>query len=187
MKRLFDRIIDLAIKIGVMILYSGSRFQLKRKVYTSKSGRIFDLVLGIVAFPVINGLIYLLLMLINRDLKNDLAKEYILMLPWIINGLLLVVALIFRPYMGLGYIVSFFGLMMLPIIAGIFLVAGCFVIIIVLIVVGIMEELSKNYPLLSSSPSLLVSILLFTLCLGGLTLSGWGSFIIFRRWLAKGK
>ena len=173
MRQVLDQLIGLVIKAFVAVLYGFSQFRLKRKVYTSRKERISDLILGVVAFPVTNGLALLFLMMVADWLSdNEASRQLIMSGVWVVNIAFFILSLILRPYIGIGYATGFVIVSMLPIIAGIFVVGGCFVIFIFFAIVGIIGKLAQ-------SPD---ALMLIVLCLGGLALLGSVIFIVIWRW-----
>jgi hypothetical protein len=85
---------------------------MKRKVYTTSRERRIDQLIGFAAFPLVNAVIFAANWLLAwaADALHAPTQEVqtfqvcISLLPWIVNGLVLVLIFLFRPYMGIGYI-----------------------------------------------------------------------------------
>jgi hypothetical protein len=95
---------------------------MKRKVYTTERERKTDQIIGFAAFPLVNAALWFVMdrLLVDRVWAN------VSLLPWIVNGLVLTLAFLFRPQMGIGY-VACIGLVCIPIVPGLVCVAACFV------------------------------------------------------------
>ena len=115
---------------------------MKRKVYASRRERMIDQIMGFVAFPLVNiPLGTILWRISSMDIlsrTNDASLLLVLVsaLPWIVNGIILVLAFLLRPEFAVGYI-SFIGAAVAVVIAlSTVVVAACFVIIPLAPVIG---------------------------------------------------
>jgi len=73
----------------------------KRQIYTTVYDRKIDRLIGLAAFPVVNVTLAGIIFLLPAG-----ASDWVSLLPWIVNGIILVLAFIFRPEMGIGYAAS---------------------------------------------------------------------------------
>jgi len=106
---------------------------MKREIYTTDQERKADQLIGGVAFPLVN----LILAMIIIQLWEGAEKTYwgspeysairtrILLIPWFVNGVILTLAFLFRPQMGVGYIASFFVIASAGIVLGGLFVVTC--------------------------------------------------------------
>jgi hypothetical protein len=88
------------------------------RVYDSYADQKIDQRIGFIAFPIVNILVWLVAgMLLARttgasvDQASNVAtlRAAANWLPWIVNGLVLIWAAIFRWHIGVGYLVSLGG------------------------------------------------------------------------------
>lgn len=77
-----------------------------RKVYATDRERKSDQRLGCVAFPLVNVPLWLIGLLISESVPHTTFQAIVLLLTWIVNGLILIAAFLFRPQIGVGYIMS---------------------------------------------------------------------------------
>lgn len=106
---------------------------MKRKTDKTDQERKEDQLLGAVAFPLVNlGLAMITILLWERAEKTYLGSpEYsairtrILLLPWFVNGVILTLAFLFRPQIGVGYITSVFLIASAAIVLGGLFVVTC--------------------------------------------------------------
>jgi len=106
---------------------------MRRKVYATNRERKIDQLIGFVAFPLVNGVLWFVT---NRLLAwaavacrgpdYDLARACILLMPWIINGIVIALAFLFRPAIGDGYIACIGVALFIPLVLSILFVAACF-------------------------------------------------------------
>jgi hypothetical protein len=107
---------------------------MKRKVYTTGRERIIDRIIGFLAFPLLNAPLGIILWIIPQtNILSPTSNATLLLLlaalPWIVNGLVLVLAFLLRPEFGYGYIAFIFDAVAVATVVGIAFVAACFVII----------------------------------------------------------
>jgi len=87
--------------------------------------RMDDQIIGFLAFPLLNILLWILSQRIDSSA-----------LPWIVNGIVLALAFLFRPQFGVGYI-AFIGIAIIVVtVLSIVFVAACFVSILSATVIG---------------------------------------------------
>lgn len=85
--------------------------KLKRKVYTSARERKIDQLIGGGVFILVNIIVWLVILLLTGLPRTGPftpptgeRATLILLLPWIVNGAVFALALIFRPQLAIGYI-----------------------------------------------------------------------------------
>jgi hypothetical protein len=92
----------------------------KPKVYESFAQQKIDQRIGFVAFLLVNVVVGLLAGLLSSwvdsitiepTVRHPNLRLAIALLPWVVNGLLLIWALIFRRYIAVGYLVCLGGLL----------------------------------------------------------------------------
>jgi hypothetical protein len=95
---------------------------MKRKVYESEHDRRRDRRIGVIACPIVNGALWLLQSWLLGTAVGGLYLSTsasialvtaIELIPWLVNGVVLLLALIFRPEIGIGYLGFFGGLLLL--------------------------------------------------------------------------
>ena len=108
---------------------------MKRKVYTTRDERQNDQLIGFFAFPFVNTLLWALTNWLLESTggnyhgpsQGDPLGLAILSLPWIVNGIILALAFIFRPQIGVGYL----GFVVLAIgggiVLGVVFLVACFI------------------------------------------------------------
>jgi hypothetical protein len=87
--------------------------RMRRKVYATERERKSDQLTGVIAFPLVNGVLVLIVVALRRwaaasrgSFDHDPAAIGILLLPWAVNGFILALSFLFRPQIGVGYIAS---------------------------------------------------------------------------------
>jgi hypothetical protein len=92
----------------------------KPKEYESFAQQKIDQRIGFVAFLIVNVVVGLLVGLLSSwvdsitiepTVRHPNLRLAITLLPWVVNGLLLIWALIFRRYIAVGYLVCLGGLL----------------------------------------------------------------------------
>jgi hypothetical protein len=108
---------------------------MKRKVYTTRREQMTDQILGFLAFPLVNLPLGIMLAAIRHRTDSSLLM-LLAVLPWLVNGSILVLAVLLRPAFAVGYIV-FIGAVLVSVIAlSVVVVAACFVTIPLFLVIG---------------------------------------------------
>jgi hypothetical protein len=110
---------------------------MKRKVYTTARERKIDQIIGFVACPLLNVPLLAAnwLMPLAGDalhVPTQAAQVFQVcasLLPWIVNGLVLVLAFLFRPHIGIGYMAAIGMTVCALAIMGILFLTACFGII----------------------------------------------------------
>jgi hypothetical protein len=100
---------------------------MKRKVYTTRREQMTDQIIGFLAFPLVNVPLWIILLVI--PVRSDSTWLAILAgaLPWLVNGIVLILALLLRPWLAVGYL-AFVGAALAVVTAlSIMFVAACFV------------------------------------------------------------
>jgi len=107
---------------------------MKRQVYTTDRERKSDQLLGAIAFPVVNLILLLITLLLRARAVESLGSfGYdpvsigILLLPWVVNGLVLTLAFLFRPQIGVGYLASIALIIVASVVLGAWLVGACII------------------------------------------------------------
>jgi hypothetical protein len=106
---------------------------MKRKVYTTKRERIIDQLIGFLAFPLVNVPLGIILWIIpqttilSRTSDPSLLLMLISALPWLVNGIVIVLAFLLRPQLGVGYTAFIAVALTLVAVLGVAFVAACFV------------------------------------------------------------
>jgi hypothetical protein len=103
---------------------------MKRKVYATRRERKIDQIIGFLAFPVVNVPLGIIIWTITHIQRIDpLLQLLVSAVPWLVNGIILVLGALLRPELAVGY-TSFIGAMVAVAIAlSVVVVAACFVII----------------------------------------------------------
>lgn len=150
---------------------------MKRKVYATSRERKADEVKGFWAFPILNASLWIISQMTYSQLPmlfvvTGIAHLQTLVstLPWLVNGIVLILALVFRPPFAVGY-VAFAGLSVTVItLMSVLFVAACFVSVLSAAIIG---------PL---------AIALFVvLMLGGLYYLGLAGRGLLREWQSSGE
>jgi hypothetical protein len=106
---------------------------MKRKVYTTRRERIIDEILGFLAFPLLNVPLGIVLWLISERIDSQLLAALVSALPWLVNGIVFVLAVLLRPEFAMGY-VAFIALTLTVVTAlSVLFVAACFVTFVILL------------------------------------------------------
>lgn len=106
---------------------------MKRKIYSTKRERVIDQFLGFLAFPLLNIPLGIILWIIphttilSRTSNPGLWLVLISALPWLINGIVIVLAFLLRPQLGVGYIAFIAVALTLVAVMSVVFVAACFV------------------------------------------------------------
>lgn len=108
---------------------------MKRKKYTSGYERKYDQRIGALAFLIVNVVVWLLVTWAQAWLRTaqlDAATaarlgSTVQLLPWVVNGGLLIWAFVFRPHIGIGYITAFGAILTAGIMLGGLAVVSCFI------------------------------------------------------------
>ena len=123
---------------------------MKPKIYESFAQQKVDQRIGLVAFLIVNILVGVLVGLLSSwvdsmtmepTVRYPKLRLAIMLLPWVVNGLLLIWALIFRRYIAVGYLVCMGGLLVIGAILGLIGVVAFFLAIPLSALVGPIGDL----------------------------------------------
>jgi hypothetical protein len=107
----------------------------KPKVYETYAEQKIDQRIGFVAFPIVNAIVWLVVVLLSRwvdsitiepAVRHPNLRLAIALLPWVVNGLVLLWAVIFRRYIASGYLVFLGGLLVVGTVLGLIGVVSFF-------------------------------------------------------------
>ena len=98
-----------------------------KKVYATDQERKSDQRLGCIAFPLVNGAIWMGWLVVTEGLIID-ANLFALGLgaAWFVNGIIFILAFLFRPALGVGYIVSIALILVAVMMLGGLCLVSCF-------------------------------------------------------------
>ena len=108
---------------------------MKPKVYETFAQQKIDQRIGFVAFPIVNLVIWLLVwqlsnwvdsITIEPTVRHPNLRLTIALLPWVVNGLVLLWAAIFRRYIASGYLVCLSALLVVGALLGLIGVVAFF-------------------------------------------------------------
>ena len=103
---------------------------MKRKVYTTRRERMTDQILGLLAFPLVNVPLGIILWMISQRIdSHSQLPTLVLALPWLVNGIVIVLAFLLRPEFAIGYIAFIGAAVAVATAVSVVFVAACFVII----------------------------------------------------------
>ena len=103
---------------------------MKRKVYTTRRERMTDQIVGFLAFPLVNVPLGFFLWIISQIAYSWLLSILFSALPWLVNGILILLALLWRPEIAIGYVTFMGAAVAMIILMSVLFVAACFVTII---------------------------------------------------------
>ena len=130
---------------------------LKRKIYSSEVERRRDRLIGFLAFPAINFILSQFIESSLRDLIRFLFQDTpvqetlrngLSLLPWVINGIILLLAFFFRVEFALGYIAFVAATITSVALIGALFLAGCFLLILSPYMGDISEVLCWLFPVI---------------------------------------
>lgn len=108
---------------------------MKRKVYTTRRERMTDQIIGFLAFPLLNVPLAIIVWMISQRIDSQLLM-LVSALPWLVNGIVLVLAALLRPELAMGY-VAFIAIAITASTAlSVLFVAACFVTFVTAAVLG---------------------------------------------------
>ena len=105
---------------------------MKRNVSATRRERMIYHIIGFLAFPLVNVPLWIILWMISQRIDSQSQSQLltlVLALPWLVNGIVIVLAFLLRPEFAIGYIAFIGASIALVIALGILVVAACFVII----------------------------------------------------------
>ncbi len=147
---------------------------MRPKVYETFAEQKADQRIGFIAFPILNILVWLAVWLLSRyvdsitvepSVRHPNLRLAITLLPWVVNGLALLWAVIFRRYIASGYLVFLGAFMVVGSILGLIGLIAFFV----------------SVPL-TALTGLLGALIFLLLALGGCIWFMLKLVPIFRRW-----
>lgn len=105
------------------MIFDPERYNFKLNNKENSSAELFA---GFFTALMVNGLLFWLSQETpNWNLTSSL-REYINVLPWVVNGLFLLVFLLILPRFALGYLIGIASLLGVPLLVGAIVLAGCF-------------------------------------------------------------
>ena len=108
---------------------------MKRKVYATRRERMTDQIIGFLAFPLVNVPLGIIFWMISQRIDSPLPT-LVSALPWLVNGIVLVLAALLRPELAMGY-VAFIAIAITASTAlSVLFVAACFVVIPLALILG---------------------------------------------------
>lgn len=154
---------------------------MRRLSYATPRERKRDQLFGFVAFPVVNGVLYLATSWLlaggattfQGEMDDEQFRLVVLLLPWVVNGLLLALSLVFRPQMAIGYLACLSGILILGIALGALFLLSCFA----ALAVGI-----PTSNLAEDLGGFLTLLVFFGLMLAGVVFFGWLILHFFKDW-----
>ena len=123
---------------------------MKPKVYETFAEQKIDQRIGFCAFPIVNVVVWLLAWLLSSwvdsitiepTARHPNLRLAITLLPWVVHGLLLIWAVIFRRYIASGYLVFLGALLVVGAILGLIGVVAFFLAIPLSALVGPIGDL----------------------------------------------
>ena len=144
---------------------------MKRKIYATRRERMTYQVIGFLAFPLVNVPLWILLGILSQLASSSSLTILLSAVPWLVNGIVIVLALLFHPEFGVGYVVFIGAAVAVVTVLSIVFVAACFVTILSASVIG--ENLAIG--------------LFAVLMLGSLAALGGLAIYVFLRWLSSYK
>ena len=145
---------------------------MKRKVYTTRRERRTDEIIGFLAFPLVNVPLWIFLLLVAQMIDSQLLETLVSALPWLVNGSVVVLALLLRPEFAIGYIAFIAFAVTLVTALGILFVAACFVTFVTVLAFSDMSDQ-------------MVVLVIALIAVGLLGLSGIAIYLaiyVFQRW-----
>jgi hypothetical protein len=107
----------------------------KPKEYETFAEQKIDQRIGFVAFPIVNAIVWLAVVLltgwvdsitVEPTVRHPNLRLAIALLPWVVNGLVLLWAVVFRRYIASGYLVCLGGLLVVGTVLGLIAVVSFF-------------------------------------------------------------
>jgi xanthosine utilization system XapX-like protein len=106
---------------------------MKRRVYRSGYERKRDQRIGAVAFPLVNAVVWLAILwmpgwigtMLPAGVPPVQLQTFFRLLPWVVNGGVLIWAFIFRPQIGVGYITCFGAILFAGVALAVVAVGSC--------------------------------------------------------------
>ncbi|HEU5099553.1 MAG TPA: hypothetical protein VFU22_11070 [Roseiflexaceae bacterium] len=108
---------------------------LRPKEYETFAEQKLDQRIGFIAFPIVNAIVWVVIVLLTRwvdsitiepTVRHPNLRLAITLLPWVVNGLVLLWAAIFRRYIASGYLICLGGLLVVGTMLGLIGVVSFF-------------------------------------------------------------
>ena len=109
---------------------------MKRKIYATRRERMTYQVIGFLAFPLLNVPLWIILSIISQMASSLWLTILLSAVPWLVNGIVIVLALLFHPEFGVGYVVFIGAAVAVATALGVVFVAACFVTFLSAVVIG---------------------------------------------------
>ncbi len=147
---------------------------MKRKIYTTARERKIDQLIGFAAFPILNTVLSMAVWLLAQAAYGLHATDSVstlgISLPvWIANGIVLILAFLFRPHIGIGYVAAMAVALCASVAMSILFLGACFTLC-AIAVSGLPS--TSNWPLLPSIGLTVIACILL-LGIGGVALIAW--------------
>jgi len=180
---------------------------MKRKVYTTPRERKADQLMGFWAFPIVNVPLWIIYQMLYSRLPEVTATDaaslgpirtLVSAMPWLVNGIVLVLAFLFRPQLGVGYVTFVAVALTVVTLLGTMFMVACFVCFfsaeVVSLAISLLDKLLGG-PIAAHDTSEVVNSLAVTLFFAVfvvLMLGGMGALALlgrslFRKWQSSGE
>lgn len=107
---------------------------MRPRTYDAYADQKHDQRIGFIAFPIVNIVVWIVAGLISGRINPfdgspgaDGLRAAVVWLPWIVNGVIVLGALIFRRHIAVGYLISLVGLTVVGVMLGLIGVVAYFV------------------------------------------------------------
>jgi hypothetical protein len=100
---------------------------MKRKIYTTRREQMTDQIIGFLTFPLVNVPLWIIYWVIPLWIDSQSLEALVSALPWLVNGVVFTLALLFRPEFAIGYIAFIAVAVAVVTVLSIVFVAACFV------------------------------------------------------------
>ena len=109
---------------------------MKRKTYATRRERMTSQVIGFLAFPLVNVPLWIILWIISQIASSSWLTILLSAVPWLVNGIVIVLALFFHPEFAVGYVACIAIAIGVATALGVLFVAACFVTFLSAVVIG---------------------------------------------------
>ena len=133
---------------------------MKRKDYPTGRERMAYQIVGFLAFPLVNIPLGILLWMTSQRTDSPLPT-LVLALPWLANGMVLVLAFLLRPDFAIGYMAFIAVAIALVTALSILFVAACFVTILSAAIIGEQLAIGLFVVLMLGGVSVLVALAIY--------------------------
>ena len=100
---------------------------MKRKIYTTRREQMTDQIIGFLAFPLVNVPLGIIFWVIPQWSDSQWLAVLVGALPWLVNGIVLILFLLLRPWVAVGYLAFIAAASILVTVLGVMFVVACFV------------------------------------------------------------